>query len=153
FWENIDKNLSNLSLRLSAIREKTDLIILPEMFNTGFTMNVEKCAEKPDGQTMHWMMETAHKYSCVVAGSLIIEEDGKYYNRFSWMLLDSSYVKDYRWHLVVIARENELITSGNKRVIVELHGWTICTMICDDLRLSVCARGLGCVYDVLLYVA
>src|SRR5690606_23453701 len=149
----IEKNLSNLSLRLSAIREKTDLIILPEMFNTGFTMNVEKCAEKHDGQTMHWMMETAHQYSCVVAGSLIIEEDGKYYNRFIWMNQDGSYVKYDKRHLFGMAGENELFTPGNKRVIVELNGWKICPMICYDLRFPVWSRNLGGAYDVLLYVA
>ncbi len=81
FWENTEKNLSNLALRLSSLKEKTDLIILPEMFNTGFTMNAEKCAEKMDGMTIYWMLEQAKKYNCVVAGSLIIEEDQRYYNR------------------------------------------------------------------------
>src|SRR3569623_1032561 len=85
FWENIDKNLQNISLRLSGIREKTDLIILPEMFNTGFTMNAELLAEPIDGKTMKWMADTAVKYNCNITGSLIIKENGKFYNRLIWM--------------------------------------------------------------------
>ncbi|MBC7915585.1 MAG: nitrilase family protein, partial [Pyrinomonadaceae bacterium] len=74
FWENIDKNLQNLGLRLSSIREKTDLIVLPEMFSTGFSMNPEKLAEEMDGKTMQWMEAQAKKFDCVVTGSLIIKE-------------------------------------------------------------------------------
>jgi omega-amidase len=81
FWENTDKNLQNISLRLSGIREKTNLIILPEMFNTGFTMNAEALGETMDGKTMQWMQKTAQKYDAVVTGSLIIKEGGKFYNR------------------------------------------------------------------------
>ncbi|PPL01221.1 Predicted amidohydrolase [Parapedobacter indicus] len=153
FWENIDKNLSNLSLRLSAIREKTDLIILPEMFNTGFTMDVQKCAEKSDGRTMHWMLETAQQYDCVVAGSLIIEEEGKYYNRFVWMTKEGDYVKYDKRHLFGMAGEDRAFTPGNQRVIVELNGWKICPMICYDLRFPVWSRNLNSAYDILLYVA
>ena len=74
FWENIDKNLQNLSLRLTSIRETTDLIVLPEMFSTCFSMNPEKLAEKMNGKTMKWMFEQAKKYKCVITGSIIIKE-------------------------------------------------------------------------------
>jgi len=153
FWENIEKNLSNLALRLSAIREKTDLIVLPEMFNTGFTMNVEKCAEKPDGRTMHWMLEMAQQFDCVVSGSLIIEENGHYYNRFVWMTKDGNYIKYDKRHLFGLAKEDQYFTAGTQRVIVELNGWKICPMICYDLRFPVWSRNLNYAYDVLLYVA
>src|SRR5690606_538010 len=99
FWENVEKNLSNLSLRLSALKEKTDLILLPEMFNTGFTMNVEKCAETMNGITMHWLYEHAKKYDCVIAGTLMVEEGGKYYNRFVWMYPDGNFVHYDKRHL------------------------------------------------------
>ena len=88
FWENIDKNLQNLNLRLSSIREKTDLVILPEMFSTGFSMNAESLAEEMDGKTMTWMKEQAQRFDCVFTGSLIIKENGKYYNRLIWMRPD-----------------------------------------------------------------
>src|SRR3954470_12865285 len=100
FWENTDKNLQNITLRLSGgIREKTDLIVLPEMFNTGFTMNAAELAEPMQGKTMQWMLEVATKYDCVVTGSLIIEEQGKYYNRMIWMLPDGSFEKYDKHHL------------------------------------------------------
>ncbi len=94
FWENTDKNLQNLTLRLSSgVKEKTDLIILPEMFNTGFSMNATALAETMDGKTMQWLQGTAKRYDCVVTGSLMITEGGKYYNRMIWMLPDGSFEK------------------------------------------------------------
>src|SRR5690606_23509149 len=88
FWENIDKNLQNLGLRLSGIREKTDLIILPEMFNTGFSMQPKNLAEEMNGKTMAWMLKQANRFDCVVTGSLMIKEDDKFYNRLIWMRPD-----------------------------------------------------------------
>jgi predicted amidohydrolase len=142
FWENVEKNLQNLGLRLSGLKEKTDLILLPEMFNTGFTMNVDKCAERMDGMTMHWMFETAKKFECVVAGTLIIEEEGKYYNRFVWMSPDGSYV-----------HYDTVFTPGNSRVMLQLKGWKICPMICYDLRFPVWSRNQEDGYDLLVYTA
>jgi omega-amidase len=153
YWENCEKNLSNIALKLSGLREKTDLVILPEMFNTGFTMNVEKCAERMDGQTMHWMLEMAQTLECVIAGSLIIEEEGKYYNRFIWMNPDGTFVKYDKRHLFGMAKEDHYFSPGDKRIIVELKGWKVCPMICYDLRFPVWSRNLQGAYDILLYVA
>lgn len=153
FWENIPKNLDNLAKRLATLREKTDVILLPEMFNTGFTTNVEKCAEKMGGETMLWMYGIAQTYQCVVAGSLIIEEEGHYYNRFIWMSPDGSYVTYDKRHLFSLANEDDVFTKGQKRVIVELKGWRVCPMICYDLRFPVWSRNLDNAYDILLYVA
>ena len=114
FWENIDKNLQNISLRLSGIREKTDLIILPEMFNTGFTMNAEKLAEPMNGKTMQWMHKIARQYECVVTGSLIIKEGDKYYNRLIWMRPDGSYKCYDKRHLFTLAKEHHTYTAGKK---------------------------------------
>ncbi|RZJ82799.1 MAG: nitrilase family protein, partial [Chryseobacterium sp.] len=92
FWENVEKNLQNLALRLSmGIKEKTDLIVLPEMFNTGFSMNAEVLAEETNGTTMQWMRHMAEKYECVVTGSLIIKENDHYYNRLIWMMPDGAF--------------------------------------------------------------
>ncbi|MBP3942319.1 amidohydrolase [Sphingobacteriaceae bacterium WQ 2009] len=153
FWENIDNNLKNLSTRLAALREKTDLIILPEMFNTGFTNNVEKCAEKPNGKTMRWMFAMAQQFDCVIAGSLIIEEDGKYYNRFIWMSADGSYVKYDKRHLFGLGGEHEFYTAGDSRVVVNLKGWKVSPMICYDLRFPVWSRNQQGAYDLLIYIA
>jgi len=158
FWENVEKNLQNLSLRLSSLREKTDLIILPEMFNTGFTTNVEKCAEEMDGMTMRWLYETAKKFDCVVAGTLIVKQEGNYYNRFVWMSADGSYVHYDKRHLFGLAkegepRESDLFKSGNSRIMLQLKGWKICPMICYDLRFPVWSRNVENGYDLLVYTA
>ncbi|OCX53829.1 amidohydrolase [Mucilaginibacter sp. PPCGB 2223] len=153
FWENIDKNLQNITLRLSAIREKTDLIILPEMFNTGFTMNAETLSETMNGKTMQWMHETAQKYDCVVTGSLIISEKGKYYNRLIWMRADGSYECYDKRHLFGLGKEDRTYTAGTKRLIVELKGWKICPIICYDLRFPVWLRNKNTAYDLMLVVA
>lgn len=154
FWENIDKNLQNISLRLSGgIREKTDLIILPEMFNTGFTMDAAKLAEPMNGKTMQWMHKIAKQYSCVITGSLIITENEKFYNRLIWMRPDGSYECYDKRHLFKLAKEQNTYTGGTRKLIVELKGWKICPVICYDLRFPVWLRNVNEAYDLLIVVA
>ena len=154
FWENIDKNLQNISLRLSGIREKTNLIILPEMFNTGFTMNAEELGESMDGKTMKWMQKTAEKFDCVVTGSIIIKADDKYYNRLLWVRPDGSYEQYDKRHLFALGKEHNTYTPGVNKLIVELNGWRICPVICYDLRFPVFLRNVpDNEYDLLIVVA
>lgn len=153
FWENIDKNLQNLGLRLSSIREKTDLIVLPEMFSTGFSMNVEKLAEEMGGRSMTWMLEQAKKFNSVVTGSIIIKEEEKYYNRLIWMRPDGTYENYDKRHLFGLGEEDQHYTAGSKKLVVELHGWKICPVICYDLRFPVWLRNINDEYDMLLVVA
>lgn len=154
FWENIQMNLQNLALRLSSIREKTDLIVLPEMFSTGFSMNPEKLAEEMDGLTMQWMHQQAQKFKCVLTGSIIIKENKKYYNRLIWMRPDGSYEYYDKRHLFGFANEDQHYSAGTKKLFVELNGWKICPMICYDLRFPVWLRNKkGEEYDMLLIVA
>jgi len=153
FWEKIDQNLQNIALRLSGIREKTDLIILPEMFNTGFTMNAAELAEPMGGKTMQWMHKIAKQYDCVVTGSLIIAEKGKYYNRLIWMLPEGTCNYYDKRHLFALGKEHHTYTAGTKKLIVELKGWKICPMICYDLRFPVWMRNVKETYDLLLIVA
>jgi len=154
FWENIDKNLQNISLRLSGIREKTDLIILPEMFNTGFTMNAAHLAEPMNGKTMKWMADIAAKYNCIITGSLIIKEDNKFYNRLIWMSADGSYKHYDKRHLFAMGKEDDATyTPGADKLIVELKGWKICPVICYDLRFPVWLRNVEPLYDLLIVVA
>ena len=153
FWEKIDKNLQNIALRLSGIREKTDLIILPEMFNTGFTMNAEEMGEAMDGKTMQWMQKIAGLYNCVVTGSLIITEKGKHYNRLIWMRPDGTHKHYDKRHLFGLGKEDNTYTAGKKKLIVELKGWKICPVICYDLRFPVWLRNVNQTYDLLLVVA
>ncbi|GAB3935420.1 amidohydrolase [Mucilaginibacter myungsuensis] len=153
FWENIDKNLQNIALRLSNIREKTDLIILPEMFNTSFSMEAERLAETMQGKTMQWMRDISLKYKCAVTGSLIIKEDDKYYNRLIWMGADGNYHHYDKHHLFAMGKEHETYSPGKERLIVELNGWKICPVVCYDLRFPVWLRNVGEVYDLLIIVA
>jgi predicted amidohydrolase len=153
FWEKIDKNLQNIALRLSGIREKTDLIILPEMFNTGFTMNAAEMGEPMNGKTMQWMENIAKQYNCVVTGSLIIADKGKHYNRLIWMRPDGTYKHYDKRHLFGLGKEDDTYTAGKKKLIVELKGWKICPVICYDLRFPVWLRNGNQTYDLLIIVA
>lgn len=154
FWENIDKNLQNISLRLSmGVKEKTDLIVLPEMFNTGFSMNASGLAEEMGGKTMTWMAQAAVRYECVVTGSLIIKENDRYYNRMIWMLPSGEYQYYDKRHLFGMGEEDKTYTSGQEEVIVELKGWKIRLAICYDLRFPVYLRNHDTAYDILLVIA
>jgi omega-amidase len=153
FWENIDKNLQNIALRLSTLREKTNLVILPEMFSTGFTMNAERLAEPMNGKTMKWMQKMATQYDCVVTGSIIIKDNNKFYNRLIWMRADGSFECYDKRHLFALGKEHETYTAGNKRLIVELNGWKICPMVCYDLRFPVWMRNVEAEYDLMIIVA
>lgn len=154
FWENIDKNLQNISLRLSSgVKEKTDLIVLPEMFNTGFSMNAKELAEEMDGKTMTWMAASAARYDCVVTGSLIIKENNNYYNRMIWMLPTGGYQHYDKRHLFGMGEEDKTYTSGQDKIVVELKGWKIRLAVCYDLRFPVWLRNNDPSYDVLLIVA
>lgn len=154
FWENIDKNLQNISLRLSGgLREKTDLIVLPEMFNTGFTMQAEPLAEEMDGKTMQWLKNTAIQYGCVITGSLIIKENGKYYNRMIWMPPSGDYQFYDKHHLFSLGEEDKNFTAGSTPLIVDLKGWKIRLAICYDLRFPVWLRNKDGAYDILLLIA
>jgi omega-amidase len=153
FWENIDKNLQNISLRLSNIREKTNLIILPEMFTTGFTMQAAALAEPMNGKSMKWMLKTAKEFDCVVTGSLIIKDGDKYYNRLIWMRPDGSFECYDKRHLFAMGKEDETYAAGTKKLVVELNGWKICPMICYDLRFPVWMRNVNNEYDLMIIVA
>lgn len=154
FWENIDKNLQNLSLRLSmGVKEKTDLIVLPEMFNTGFSMNAAGLAEQMDGKTMTWMAEAAKKYDCVLTGSLIIAEGNQFYNRMIWMLPSGEYQQYDKHHLFGMGEEDQTYSPGHDKIIVELKGWKIRLAICYDLRFPVYLRNVDAAYDILLIIA
>lgn len=154
FWENIDKNLQNISLRLrGGVREKTDLIVLPEMFNTGFSMKAEELAEEMTGTTMQWLKKTAAEYDCAITGSLIIKENGKFFNRMIWMLADGNYQYYDKHHLFGMGDEDKHFSPGNEQLIVDLKGWKIRLAICYDLRFPVWLRNKHAEYDILLLIA
>jgi len=153
-WEDIDANLAMFSNKLKGLApSSTDLIVLPEMFSTGFTMNVKAVAENMDGKALQWLKKTASEKKCVVTGSLVIKEEGHFYNRLIWMRADGTYEKYNKRHLFRMGEENNTYTAGNKRIIVELKGWKICPLVCYDLRFPVWSRQPQPGYDCLIYVA
>lgn len=151
FWENPVKNRSNLEGELSKL-PPTNLVVLPEMFTTGFTMNAESCAEKTDGATLKWMQSMAKQYGFALTGSIIVEEDGKYFNRLFFVRPDGSFEKYDKRHTFTLAGEDKIYTAGKKKLIVEYMGFRICPMICYDLRFPVWIRNVED-YDLLLFVA
>ncbi len=153
YWENPQKNLQNIALKLGGIRESTDLIVLPEMFNTSFTMNAEKFAEPMEGPTLEWMKEQSNKFRCVVTGSFAVREGGKFYNRMLWMRPDGSYEYYDKRHLFSPGGEHLSYDPGESRKIVQLKDWKINLAICYDLRFPVWLRNKDQEYDLLLLVA
>jgi predicted amidohydrolase len=153
FWENPEKNLTMLGEKIDAITEETDLIILPEMFTTGFTMNAASFAEKEKGSTLLWMIDKAVAKNADVIGSIIAEEHNKYFNRLYWVKSSGNYVKYDKRHLFRMAGEHKIYSSGRKKIIQEIKGWKILPLICYDLRFPVWSRAPKYDYDVLVYVA
>lgn len=152
-WEDIDANISLFSKKLENIEpSSTDLIVLPEMFSTGFTINAAKVAEPMNGKTISWLAKTAAQKKCVVTGSVVIKEDNKFYNRLIWMQPDGKYQVYDKRHLFRMDDENKIFTSGNARLVTDLGGWRICPLVCYDLRFPVWSRNKGD-YDCLVYVA
>lgn len=151
-WEDAAANRAAFSEKINAIDEVVDLIVLPEMFATGFTMNPSAVAETMEGESVRWMKQTAIAKGCAITGSLVIEEDGRYYNRLLFVLPDGE-VKTYnKRHLFSFAGEDKHYTAGTDKLIVEYKGWKICPLVCYDLRFPVFARNTEG-YDLLLYVA
>lgn len=151
-WEDAAANRHLFSEKISKILEGTDLIILPEMFTTGFSMNAEKLSEKTDGTTLGWMISEAKKYRTAITGSIIVNENGNFYNRLYFVKPDGIFEHYDKKHTFTLAGEHKIYASGNKRILVEYKGWKICPLICYDLRFPVWARNTDA-YDVLIYVA
>ncbi len=153
-WENKEANLAAFSKKMEEVPAATDLIILPEMFSTAFSMNPETLAEPMDGNTVSWMKNMGIEKNCVVTGSFMCEENGKYYNRLVWMNADGTYHTYDKRHLFSMGDENNHYTAGTQRLIVTLKGWKICPLICYDLRFPVWSRNTKInPYDLLIYVA
>jgi len=152
FWEQPEKNLELFSQKIEKIPENTNLVLLPEMFLTGFSMHPEKYAATIDGKALDWMRKLAGQKEAALAGSLMIQENGNYYNRFIFVKPDQSVVCYDKKHLFRMGNEHVNYTSGNERKIIELMGWRILPVICYDLRFPVWLRNTGD-YDLLLVVA
>lgn len=162
-WEDTQANLYHFNEVLHSLKKgSTDVIVLPEMFSTGFTMVAPHLAEAEGGPTMLWMAEMAATKRAAVCGSVMIKEKKKIYNRFIWMYPDLTYTTYDKRHLFRMGKENEVFTAGKESVLIEHNGWTICPQICYDLRFPVWSRNrlkkvsdtqVAPEYEVLLYVA
>lgn len=156
-WEDRQANLNMLEKKIFSISEKTEIVILPEMFSTGFSMDAAKLAETMEGETVQWMMRIAAEKKIILTGSVIIQgEPGKFYNRLLWVLPNGQYGVYDKRHLFAYAEEDKHYESGGKRLIASVKGWKINLLICYDLRFPVWARqqiNEEPEYDVLIYVA
>ncbi|CAA0208081.1 nitrilase family protein [Tenacibaculum maritimum] len=151
-WENPIKNREKFTSKIKQIEQPVDLIILPEMFTTGFTMNAKKFAELMNGETVLWMQEVAASKKAALVGSIIIIENDSYYNRLLFVYPSGKIAFYDKKHTFSLAGEGELFSSGNKKCIIKYKGWKICPLICYDLRFPVWARNTEN-YDLLLYIA
>ncbi len=170
-WEDKARNLSMLESKITGIKERTEVVILPEMFNTGFSMNVQTLGEPMDGETVQWMKRVSREKKIILTGSIIIREGDSFYNRLIWMLPNGTFGTYDKRHLFAYASEDKHFVSGDKRLIASVKGWKINLQICYDLRFPVWARQSAHVgslnvsleeelhdekpmeYDVLVYVA
>ncbi len=153
FWEDKGANLDMLAKKILSIEEYTEVIVLPEMFNTGFSMQPKKFAETMDGPTVEWMRRLSAEKKAIITGSLMIQEGEQFFNRLIWMLPNGELGYYDKRHLFAFAGEDQHYTAGNKRLIASVKGWKINLQVCYDLRFPVWARQQGEEYDVLLYVA
>jgi omega-amidase len=151
-WENPNENKALLQEKINAISQYVDLIVLPEMFTSGFTMNPKNVAQTMQGEAISWLKETAKVKDCAITGSLVIEENGNYFNRLVFVF-PSGEIQTYdKRHLFTLAGEDKVYTAGKEKLIVEYKGFKISPLICYDLRFPVFARNVED-YDVLIYVA
>ena len=151
-WEDREQNLRIFSEKINDIIEQVDLIVLPEMFSTGFSMNAAALAENINGPTVKWLQETAKKKNSAITGSIIIEEEENFYNRLFFVFPNGTFKTYDKRHTFTLAKEDQTYTAGKERLIVEYKGWKICPLICYDLRFPVWARNTVD-YDLLIYVA
>lgn len=151
-WEDKSKNLHLLAHLTEENISGTDLIILPEMFTTGFSMSPEKFAEQPDGKTVNWMKDRAKQFNAAVTGSAIIEENGSFYNRLIWAEPDGKVVFYDKRHCFSYAGEEKHYTPGKERITIQYKGWKILPQVCYDLRFPVWSRNSDD-YDFAFYVA
>lgn len=152
-WEDKNKSLQVIASLLTQVQPQTHIIILPEMFATGFTMNAVAHAEDMDGEIVNWMKSTALRLRKIICGTVIIKDNHQYYNRLIWMLPNGTYHTYDKYHLFSKAQEHMHYTSGDTKLIVSVNGWKIHVQTCYDLRFPVFSRQTNDLYDVMINVA
>ncbi len=152
FWEDISKNLNNFESKIQTVKGKTDIIILPEMFSTGFSMTPGKFSQTMEGFSVNWMKKMASYSNALLIGSLIINDQGKHVNRLFAVQPDGTFHHYDKKHLFAMAGENKSYSAGADKLIISYKGWNIFPLICYDLRFPVWSRNQNN-YDILIYVA
>ena len=157
YWEQCEKNLDHFDFLIDQIREPTDLILLPEMFNTGFSINPGLCAEPMDGPSVGFLRRKASSHDAVIMATLLIREGAAIYNRLVVMYPDGHFVTYDKRHLFRLSEEFRIITGGARKILVEVNGWKILPMVCYDLRFPVWSKNGWkdgqYEYDLLVYLA
>jgi omega-amidase len=138
-WENIDANLVMFEQKIALLQGKADVVVLPEMFSTGFSMNTA-LAENQDGKAMQWLQQTATKYNLAICGSLMMKNRYDVYNRFVWMNANGTYFVYNKRHLFRMGNEHEHFKAGNEKLIIDFKGFKIQLLVCYDLRFPVWIR-------------
>ena len=151
-WQDPAANRRGLAGHFRGLAGHTDLVVLPEMFSTGFSMEAEQLAEDMGGPTIGWLREEAASLGCVITGSLIVRDAGRCFNRLVWARPDGSLEYYDKRHLFRLANEQQHYAAGTRRLVAAVKGWRVCPLICYDLRFPVWSRSRGD-YDLLLYVA
>ena len=152
-WEDIDANLAHFDEGIDALATPTDLIVLPEMFSTGFSMNAPALAEEMTGKAVNWLRGKAQEKQTVITGSIMIRDAGRYFNRLVWARPDGELLCYDKKHLFRYAGEEKVYTPGREVLTAEIKGWKIRPFICYDLRFPIWTRNLDRAYDLALFVA
>ena len=152
-WEDIDSNLAGFNSKIDAIEEDTHLIVLPEMFSTGFTMNAAELAQDMKGSAVKWIKEKSAEKKVDMVGSIIADDGGKFFNRLVWAKPDGEIFTYDKKHLFRMAGEEKVYSAGNKNITVELNGWRIRPFICYDLRFPVWTRNIANQFDAAIFIA
>lgn len=151
-WENPTQNIAFFDKQIHNLSDDIDLVVLPEMFTTGFTMHPKSVAEKMNGVSVSWMQKIAKEKQLAICGSLVILENNKFYNRLVFVHPSGKFETYNKRHSFTLAGEDKVYTSGSEKLIVNFKGWKICPLICYDLRFPVWARNTEN-YDVLIFMA
>ncbi len=152
-WENKKANLEYIQDKILSLPDTVDLIVLPEMFTTGFTMNPEMVAEEEQGDTLQIIQKLALDTQTAITGSWVVKEENHYYNRLFFVFPDGSYQTYNKRHLFTLAGEEKVYKPGDEKLIVSYKDWNICLLVCYDLRFPVYSRIVNENYDLLIYVA
>jgi len=152
-WEDSRANYKFFDKKLDRLKVKTDLIILPEMFTSGFSMKTAQIAQHMDGTAVMWLREKAKTIRADIVTSVVIKEMGCFFNRLLWVQPDGCIMTYDKRHLFRMAGEDKVYTAGNQKLIVELHGWKISPFICYDLRFPIWSRNLNNAFDAAIFIA